>query len=575
MTKSKIVSAVLTAGVLSLVPRLMAQAPAPVTPPPAPAPAAATPATAEDRQKELLKRFEALVKQTPAAATPVPDAPDVVTDPATGKKLERVKKGPTYFKRQNRLFSSVIPDNRGFPIVREDDQYYYIPAPEPAPQPAPSPSAEDPGAASLVPIVSVPESEAEVVEPPVSKKKLRLVEMSSGLPDSGFWRESFVLADLDGDKRLEIVSPPPRLTGQTLRVFKFGGKAWKPVDLKFEDPEDVGFDYGGVEVADMDRDGRNDIVYVQHGRGPAVAFNKGGFRFKIETRGLVLGMSSRSLGLGDLNGDGVPDVVALSDDPESVRVKQDEQKGDLAARLPRADGSVRGFDVRAFYSDGAGRWKERNDGLDAACFGFTMALVAKPVDGGKPFFASSCRYQNGLAVIQEYDTKEKAFRKAPLDFAERFSFHSGTAVGVYKGSPAAFVTYVKVGPSGATREISGQGASVYYREDGTWKRKRIVKFVGTRVESQGIGVGDLDGDGRDDVAFADDSAGRVRIFFQAADGNFEELEPALQPAYTNNSSCVRIADVDGDGRKDLVLMYQPATGAKTRSGGFKFFKNVK
>lgn len=538
---------------------------------PVPAPTAGLPAD-DARQQEILRKFEEIEKRTKGEAPPSTGAPEIVVDQKTGQRLQKVRKEAPFYDALGRLFNAVIPDREGIPIVKQDADYYYIAAPPEPPAPAPTPEASptpDPG---LKPIVAIPTEELEAVAPAASARKLRLQELSEGLPVSGFWRENFDLVDVDGDRRLEIVTTPPRLSGKTLQVFKLSGRTWQNPTPTFEDAEGIGMEYGGVVGADMNGDRRPDLVFVQHGRGPVIAFNEGKLRFRLAAPGFVAGMSARSLGVGDLDGDGKPDVVALSDEPESVKVRQDRQGGDLAATLPRPDGSVRGFDARAFFGAGD-RWVERNDGLQAVCFGFTMALVTSPVDRGAPFYASSCRYQNGLAVVVEYDREAKSFRKAPLDFAEKWSFHSGTAAGVYRGNPAAFMTYVKAVPSGGMSDPSGYGVSAYYREDGTWKRKRVLKSVGVRVESQGIAAGDLDGDGLDDVVFADDVAHRLRVFFQRPDGEFEELAEERQPAYSNHSTCVRVGDVDGDGRKDIVLMYQYATGDPTRAGGLKFFKN--
>lgn len=93
-------------------------------------------------------------------------------------------------------------------------------------------------------------------------------------------------------------------------------------------------------------------------------------------------------------------------------------------------------------------------------------------------------------------------------------------------------------------------------------------------EAQGLGVGDLNGDGLDDVVWADDSVGRVRCFFQTAAGEFEELDPALEPRFVNHSMSVRVVDVDGDGKKDVVLMYEFRTTDRTRAGGLRFFRNL-
>jgi hypothetical protein len=539
-----------------------------------PSSAQSTPVPTDTGSDATARYIELQKKIAGAEGKAAPTDSEVVVDPQTGRRLQRIPKSPIYYVVKGELINALLHNKTGVPLVKEDDEAYYVDAPPEAKPAPPTPAATPLEEEKLKPILSLPAAESETVTPGPSKVKLKLEEFSEGLPTVGFWRENLALADLDGDGRLEIVSPPPRLSGKGLQVFRLEGEVWKTVPATFDDPEKVGVEYGGVACADMDGDGRVDIVFVQHGRGPAIAFNEGGFRFRVETRGLVQGMSARSVTLGDLNADGKPDIVALSDEAESVKVRTDAEAGDLSAKLPRADGSLRGFDTRAFFSEGD-RWRENVDGLAATCYGYAVALNPKPSDKGNPFFVSSCRYLGGLAVIVEYDTKTKAFRKAPLDFAEDYGFHIGVSLGQYKGHPAAFVSYLKASPLSLVRPIGGYGVSVYYRDNGTWKRKRIFKFVGNPVESQGIGVGDLNGDRLDDVVFADDSLHRLRVFFQKKKGEFEELDPALQPIYVNRSACIRIEDVDGDGRKDVVLMYQFSTGEPTRAGGIRYFRNTK
>ena len=68
------------------------------------------------------------------------------------------------------------------------------------------------------------------------------------------------------------------------------------------------------------------------------------------------------------------------------------------------------------------------------------------------------------------------------DIAEKHAAHLGTAIGTYRGFPAAYVAYFKNTPSGSSREIAGDGISIYYRDGETWKRKRVFKRVGFEPE---------------------------------------------------------------------------------------------
>ncbi|MFI5182287.1 MAG: FG-GAP repeat domain-containing protein [Thermoanaerobaculia bacterium] len=535
------------------------------TPAPTPRPTAAAPSP-ESSRTERERAIDTLLggkKQKPEGP-PEDDTGEIertdektviVVDPDTGQRLQKVPKNPTLFVKDGRLFSAIItPTIGGIPLVRQDEKYYYIAAPrEPSPEEIAKRQARNEASAAALPqIFEVPKEEAELVTPRISKKRIRLESQSVGLPKNGMWRENFALADIDGDGRPEIISPPPRLSAQGLRIFKWTGERWRSVTPLMENPDNLTIGYGGVATGDLDGDGRTDVVVGGHGQGVWAGWNLGNMKFRIARRGLPPGMSTRAMAVGDLDGDGKPDVVVLSDTPEGP-----------------------GKDVRAYMNNGD-HFVELVAGLeDGPCFGYSLALETRPVDKGAPFFVTSCNYAMGTNLLYEFDRARMAFKNVSDPVVELYSVGMGVAVGTYRGHPAAFTTYFKNRPAGAVPDPSGDGLSIYYRDGGEWKRFRVLKRLGmNRGLTPAIGVADLDGDGLDDIVVADNVERKVRVFFQTPAGEFEELDPALEPDCVNFPTSLRIADVDGDGRLDIVLMTQYMTVSETKEGGFRFFRNL-
>lgn len=540
----------------------------------------APPSRPVETQADAVRAALGSTPQDVVPETPPGQLETEIVDPKTGVRLLRIPKSPQYMAKDGLLYNVVVSPDIRLPIVREDETAWYIPASPKAPKadPAARKAEQDARSEALGRIVDIPAIEAEVVTPVRSRRTVNLQEMSDGLPDQGQWRENFQLVDLDGDGRLEIVTPPPRLSAEEISAWKLDGLRWKKLPLQFEDPLRLGFGFGGLSVGDLDGDGKLDMVFGTHSGGLTFVKGLGGLRFRLEKSGLPREFASTAVEFGDLDGDGRLDVVALSEQPERQNMPQAEIEELIKPAPEKNKGKYRkGFDVRSFFFRN-GAFEEVYTGLASACWGYSLALHVPPAGApasDTPFYVSSCRSTGTRALLYQFDKQDRRWRGASLDVIEPHAVHMGVGVGQYQGHEAAFVTYLKVGPR-AGRVIDGDGISVYYRDGETWKRKRVLKRVDPNRKGgqQGLGVGDLDGDGLDDLVLADEMTGRLRIFLQTKSGEFEEVDSKTLPTFVNEPSAIRIADMDGDGRKDIVFMFNYRATDRGRSGGFRYFRNL-
>ena len=168
-------------------------------------------------------------------------------------------------------------------------------------------------------------------------------------------------------------------------------------------------------------------------------------------------------------------------------------------------------------------------GLERACFGYAVAVAFRRtrarVSRSTPRTAGTPRDSN----LYEFDRKAEEFRYLGVGVIEG-SARPGAAAGLYQGRPAVYASWFKRTPTGGAPKIDGQGITAYYRgDDGKVAGPRIVKTLQFDAASPAIAVGDLNGDGLDDVVWGDESAHRIRVFFQTAAGEFEELAPTGSP----------------------------------------------
>jgi len=86
----------------------------------------------------------------------------------------------------------------------------------------------------------------------------------------------------------------------------------------------------------------------------------------------------------------------------------------------------------------------------------------------------------------------------------------------------------------------------------------------------GVSVGDIDGDGFDDLYVCQPGGLPNRLYRNRGDGTFEDITEASGVGVIENTACALFVDVDNDGRQDLIVVRATGPMLLLNEGGGKF-----
>src|SRR5580658_7837326 len=86
----------------------------------------------------------------------------------------------------------------------------------------------------------------------------------------------------------------------------------------------------------------------------------------------------------------------------------------------------------------------------------------------------------------------------------------------------------------------------------------------------GVSVGDIDGDGFDDLYVCQPGGLPNRLYRNRGDGTFEDITEASGVGVIENTACALIVDLDNDGRQDLIVVRAAGPMLFLNQGGGKF-----
>lgn len=198
---------------------------------------------------------------------------------------------------------------------------------------------------------------------PINKINFTVEELSNGLPTEGLFRQNIVLYDVNNDGFPDIITPTPRKAeGKDKRPHIFiwdnNTSKWMEADYKF--PDINGYDYGGVDVGDINNDGHFDIVLANHVSRIMVLLNDGKNGFIEMPFNPDKPFYSRTIRLADLNSDGWLDMVALSEPPFvhgykplglMIAINRDGKNWDISFIEKSANIHGSSFDIKDYNGD--------------------------------------------------------------------------------------------------------------------------------------------------------------------------------------------------------------------------------
>lgn len=333
---------------------------------------------------------------------------------------------------------------------------------------------------------------------------------------------SISIGDLDGDGKSDLAVA--NYAGNTVSVFRntstTGGVSFATkVDFA------TGSSPKSVSIGDIDGDGKSDLVVTNSGASNSVSVFRntsttGGVSFAAKVD-FGTGSSPWSVSVGDLNGDGKPDVAVANRVSSSVSV----------LRNTSTSGGV-SFAAKVDFSTGPSPYSVSIGNLDG---------------DGKPDLAVANNGDNTASVFQNTSTSGGA-----VSFEARVDFSAGSgpvsiSIGDLDGDGK---------PDLAVANNSGSSASVFRNTSspgiinaGSFAAK--VDFAASSAP-QIVSIGDIDGDGKPDLAVANFTSSSVSVLRNTSVTGTVSFSAKVDLGSAGQASSVSIGDLDGDGKPEIA-----------------------
>ncbi|MES2701542.1 MAG: FG-GAP-like repeat-containing protein [Bacteroidota bacterium] len=346
---------------------------------------------------------------------------------------------------------------------------------------------------------------------------------------------SVAIGDIDGDGKPDLAVA--NINANTVSVYRNTSSSGSITSGSFTTHETfaTGSNPYSVAIGDIDGDGKPDLAVANYGSNTVSVYRNTSSSGSIPTISFdeevtfAAGSQPTSVAIGDIDGDGMPDLATANLNSNTISV----------FRNTSSSGSITSgsFATQVTFATGSN----------------PRSVAIGDIDGdGKPDLAVANLGSNTVSV---YRNTSSSGSITTGSFATQVTFATGS-------SPYSVVIGDIDGDGKPDLAVANQGSNTVsvFRNTGSSGSITTGSFAtqvtfATGTQPYNVAIGDIDGDGKPDLAVANNSSGTVSVLRNTSSGSITTGSFATQVTFAtgSNPQGVAVGDIDGDGKPDLAV----------------------